>query len=730
MCPEPSSRGGIAPCLPLVPVFHPRRRGVAIFAVMGLVLVIGIIAFYVHQYSRRQKQQSFHLSSAEVAFQAAEFGAREGYLYVLRAVDFLNSTDPATLPKQGTIPSSLRGFFDAFVRDDGRLTDKPAETTLPIVLTPVKGLLDSVGSDLTLSVQLRLERQKPLLPDLPLPGVTETLLETRGRFVIDALACFRGVERRVVSVFEQRTIHLQVPVLGRFALFANEVAGTLNQVSTPLQNNLIPPRFAAAGTLKPLVIQGGPPVTSANRAGVLADPSGYLDGAGWVFLGTPQGGEPWQLTLGMAPGSEGDGEHFLLHGERLFVFPITSGGVPFGSPAALPAGWDPLEMWRTHQRYACLTGLYEESRGAGRNQFLGLSTENTQRASLLRLMGTSAEPAPTVVFGKVFRSLILERGLRRIPVSPLSPDGPASATPCPFVPQNGFSAASWPGMSAMSTAAVRQTCRDAWDDYSQGMSIPLVSPINEGLAFFFDTTPLQGANRPLQPTFSGVPLSKIGRKLTYSPSVPQDLVLDGQMNLLRSGAGVFSGEVQQVLPNVGPLLLARCGREFPDADALRVYLNQLRQQGRQATGFYHVKGPFSWTAEWNALAVGGVGIVCDLDLAIRSTVKPSGGAGLPDARQNRVVLATLGGDVEVGTAEPVEAALLAPKGRFHLTGTGGFDLLGCLAVRTLDVGELATNAPKRLRYDPQHDWADAQAYAGSFRIMLEQQPHLFVAKPR
>ena len=77
----------------------------------------------------------------------------------------------------------------------------------------------------------------------------------------------------------------------------------------------------------------------------------------------------------------------------------------------------------------------------------------------------------------------------------------------------------------------------------------------------------------------------------------------------------------------------------------------------------------------------------------------------------------------------IEAGLLAPNGRLRLSGPGGLDVFGILAVRTLDVGVLATTAPKRLRYDPRHDWDDLPAYSESFRIMLEQQPHLFVAKP-
>ncbi|NLI78775.1 MAG: hypothetical protein GX442_20335 [Candidatus Riflebacteria bacterium] len=704
-------------------------RGVALLAVLLLLVCIGLVAFYLHSYSRQQRQQTFRLGLAEVAFRAAEFGARQGTRFVRAGVDWLNSSAPETFPKDAKAPPALQPFAAAFIQDD-RLIEETAEMRLPLDGSPLAEGLEPYAKDLYLDVRIRIERSSPLLEDPGIPGLPDLARERRGRFVVDVQAGYREVERRVVSVFEFRTVHLQVPVVGRFTLLAGDLAGPLNVIPGKLASGLIPPRFQATTGIQPLVLVNGPPVTPADRPKLAADPGPFLDRQGWVFLGTPPDRDPQSLTLGLAPGDVPAGENFLLHEFRLFVSEIEAGSFAFGREFTPPGSGQSMRLWETHQRYACLTGLYEETKTSARRELMVLEPRNTQKSSLLRLMGTNAAPSPTLVFGKVWRSYLLERGIRRKPVPPADPDGPASATALPYLTAPAFQASPWPGVQAAARDALLAACGNEWLGYREGMCSLVVSPLNEGLAFFFDqSAPAGTGQRAMQPAFQAGS-ARLNRVLKFTPGSPAGLVLDGPLTLIRDGATVFEGEVQQVLPNLGPLLRRRCGREFATGPELFKHLKDLQQEGKAAAGFYHIKGPFTWTADFNQVALGGVGIVAEGLVRIVAGIAPQPPPAVPDARANRIVLASLDGDLLVETAEPLQAALLAPQGTLRLGGGGGVQVAGLVAVARLDLAGLATTAPKQIRYDPDHDWGDAEAYRRSFRVMLEHQPLVFQTKLR
>ena len=708
-----------------------RPRGVALFVVIALLGVIGIIAVYIHRYSRQQRYQSHRLSSAEVAYRAASFGARQGYLLVQQGVAFLNSTDPGTCPKQEQPPASLKTFCDYLVKDDGRLADDPVEVLLPMPDSPMQKMVTELGSHLQLQVTLKLERQEPLLAEPPFPGLQGETPERRGRFVVDALAVYRGVSRRVVSVFEARTIQMQWPVVGRFVLSCSGHEGTLNALEMPLKTGKrkIPQEFGSPA-LAPFVIEGGDGIAPGALPSIRADPAGFLDRQGWVALFTPSTGDAEQWSLGTTPGPDGFGEDFLLTANRVFFHPIVQGSGQLGIAVPNPSGGQSYELWKTHQRYACLTGLYPATKEPQRNQLMRNHAGNTQKSAMIHLMGRADRPSPTLVFGKVYRHYLLEQGIRRKRLPPKAPEDASVAAPCPYVLEADFNRAQWvPAMEPGPTAVLRQACGNTWDTYRDLMCLPLRTAYNEGLAFFFDQTPAAGS-RPLQPTFTVTQVPKLGRGLSYTPGAPESMILDGPVTLIRDGRTVYAGELQQVLPNLGRIAKARCARSFRSGDALQRFLNEVVQQGKNPAGFYHVAGAFTWTDAFNRLAVGGVGIVADGTLTVSAEVAPSRPPTVVDAAQNVVSLVSLTGDIIINTSQRVRAALLAPVGKLRCLRPIDIDILGLVAVHEFQLTGFANGRNKRLRYDPIMDWASNDAYQRSFRIMLEHQPLLFVAKPK
>lgn len=695
----------------------------ALLIVLGFLAAFFVTVFYLHSYSTNQRYQSHMVSSSEVASRVAEFGAKQVQSMVRNAVDFLNSSDPDTFPKREKglreAQAGMKEFFEIFVDENGRLSEKEQNALIPVPLAE-NTILTGLTFPPELKVVLTLDGQKGIDDSDGIPGIIDSSRDTLGRFVIDSTATYDNVTRRVISVFEQRTVQMTIPVLSRFTLTALDIPDKDNKLCANLYTTTgtIPETYSGASHT-PLVILGGQAPSESKTEDAAA---AFLDKQGWVFI-LPE------ITLGMGPGSGKYGEQFLLASGSTFYREIQSGAGPFGAGFGTVRG-KYFEMWNTHQIYSRLTGLYQETKEEDRYFFLSNvpGNENVQYSSLLRLMGTSESPSPTLVFGNVLRSYVLEQGLQK-----KTAVSPTDCALLPYVQKDKFGAASWTGgLDADSQKVLKETCNNSWDVYRQAMSVPVSHvPVNEGLAFWFDSAGYTGKTTPraIQPSFKTAVIPKLNKVLEYVPKQPDKLLLDQNATLYRGDEKVFAGELAKVLPHIGNYCVARCGRQFKSGDILKKYLTEVRENGMNPTGLYLVKEPFEWTDEWNTLAVGGVGIVCNKGITITDAVKPAPSEALKkDCTYNPIYLICLQGDITVNTGSRVEAALIAVKGGIHFSAAG-IDVCGFVAAKTLELSGLCNTSPKVIRYDPRYDWADAQTYGNGFRTMLEQQPVVFFAKP-
>lgn len=694
----------------------------ALFVVLGILMAVWILVFSLHYFSRNQRYQSFQLTSGEIAHYAAEFGARQGYLLVQRAADFLNSTSPLTFPKKTTAPAALSRFMELFVDDTGLLVNSPVSAVMPIPIAD-STVLAGMGNNLKLTVTFRLAGQQSLWPTSILPGLLENPPERYGRFVVDSLAEYRGVKRRTIAVFEQRTISITWPVVGRFVLFAADLQGTLNPVVGSLQpvpKVVIPLAFPGGFSPKPLVIMGGTGISPAQRATIQGDPATFLDRQGWICLSPSSTGDPRFWNFNLSPGTT-DGEHFLLGEDRVYLYDIQAGTDMLGRTVSLPAGGS-YEFWKTHRTYAFLTGMYQEAAAKKRAYFLEKSAMVCDKSSMLRLFGTSVLPSPNLVFGKAYRSFILEQGL-------LPKGGGSLSAPFPFLGANDFLSGNWTrGIDIITAQVLRDACGAVFAGYQQIMSRVVEGVFNDGIAFWFDSSPPNQPNRPVEPVFQTGVIPKLQKSLLYQAKVPDSLLLDGTTAICRNGAKVYEGQLQQVLPNLGGIAIARCARKFPTTTDLIEFLKEVLRRDQSTTGCYLVEDSVNWTDELNDLAIGGVIVVSKGSIRISSAVKPRTTPRIPDAAQNKISLVSLNGDIIINTSAPIEAALIAPNGMLDVAGPISLNIIGLVAVKKLSLTNMVNSNDKKVTYDPALDWADADSYGKSFRIMLEQVPQMFDAK--
>ncbi len=699
----------------------PRKppRGLALFVVIGFLAFVTVVALYLHSFSRRQMAQTRQHSRIEVTWRAATLAARQADLLLERVAEFLNSSDPSTWPKREKAPPPLRPLIEAITEQDGRLRGSDTAMELSLDRTPLRPLLEE-EPHLAVTVSIALQGVQPLLDEPAVPGLTEPPAEWRGRFVIDARATLDEVERRVMSKREFRWVSLHWPVVGRFVLTALRGSGQPNPLrveplATAGLGTRFPPDLRPAPGVQPLIVLGGPPVT--DRVGAARDPATLLDRQGWIYLGNPPPSPSDFWTLGAALGLGDMGEGFPAD-HRPWFFEIPQG------VSRLGMGHGPMALWPRFESVVFLCVPFGQSRDRANQYALHTCPGDVDTYSHLRLMGTSREPSPTLVFGPVYRRYLLEQGIRPRPRFPQ--DLPPVAL-IPFVRPDDYGRPDFgvPGMDRRVPDVLRAACA-GYDGFRQAMSALIVAPANEALAFALNqATPAQ-----LKPQFRTAVIPKLGRDLAFDPARPDRLLLEGTCRLQRGGQTVFDGSLGHALANLNTLALARAARVFPDGQRLRTWLEARLARGRPVTGVYEVTGPFTWTDEWNTLALGGVIVVAHGDVTVRAGVAPRSRAVVPDAADHLITLYSKDGSIILATSQPVQAALVAPRGQLRGPPDGEIDLRGLVAVGELPLDQFRTARLKTIRYDPRHDWADPAAYERSFRLQLEEQNLFFAVKPR
>lgn len=728
-----------------------KPQGMALMVVLIILAILSIIAFYLHQFSTRQRDQSHRLSSSEIALHAAYFAAKQSYHLLRRSVDFINSSSPETFPKKcETAPESLREFFIHFVSPEGRIKDENIQILLHNESFELikRTLLEEYPNNLDLKILITHERlTNPLLETTPIDGLEKGLEgEHCGRFIIDVKVTFSGVSRRVLMVINERSVQMTWPVIGRFVLYANQMGpnpidASVNRIAYKLTDSTSPKMIESFdlenNSLKPLVVISGESVSASRHGDISADPetsANFLNGQGWILLGGQD------VTLGVAPGKGEYGEHFLLANDIVFLKDIVRNSVPFGfetlHPDQVKFPAFRFKLWETHEVYSILTGIYQETRDNIRKHFLEeFHDADLRSSSLLRLMGTQNNQSPTMVFGNVFRRYILEQGLRVKMAAANPPTSDSISAVCPYIPNEIYDQPQWmKGFNAIVTKIIKETNGNSWErGYRNVMSTPLKTSFNEGLACWLAPPMAPNALEDKGAMLSGFTtgnISKLGKPLSFSPpGTPEKLLmgLENAYSLFRGATPVFNGRFQEILPSIRNLALARCGRSFESDRDLQKYLRSTLENKGSTVGYYHVKKPFKWTEEWNSLALGGCGIVCDGAVTVAASVKPHLSPLFPDATKNMMTFVALNGDITVATEQPVEASLLAPSGRLSLSG--GCNIKGLVAVNNLDVSSFANTQVKYISYDIDHDWADESSFNKGFRTMLEQQPIIFTAKP-
>ncbi|MBI4867832.1 MAG: hypothetical protein HY816_12865 [Candidatus Wallbacteria bacterium] len=401
------------------------RRGFLMWTVLGILAVMGILAFALNYMARQQNAMAHRVYFGEVAQHLAQgglelMGRRVRDTLYIRRLPRANAR-----PEDGSFFSAflldnerLKKFFDSFgFRQEEwfqQLFGKDYRYPLDVLVKQVRGS--------SLRISLAVDPQ-PLCKD---PIVVDAV-EKRVRLVLRSRGEYRGVVRELSTGYEVKVVHPFPPVASKFTLFAHEAEP--GQGYNTFRNDTSGMPYTP-NDFPPVVFDNTPPEEVQDRTLIaenlpneqtapfaqMGQVRTALERRGWIYLGTGTGSREVHLNMTAGPvlvGAKGYGEYFHLFDP----LPEATGG--FDAKPAYFAVMQPPAFFEQPVADLVHPGVqqkpninflywafhYPDASSNLRDGTLGGSLQ-TESSSVLHLYGTHANPSRTKVFGNVFQDYI------------------------------------------------------------------------------------------------------------------------------------------------------------------------------------------------------------------------------------------------------------------------------------------------------------------------------------
>ena len=367
------------------------KRGIAIWVVLSVAVVMGVLLFSFNLVVRQRNAQAHALYFGEVAEGLAESGLDLSWVRLRRQLrDESSSLHQEVVQK--SCEELLGSSFELSLHEDA------------------KEILLADGSS-AIEVEASVVDAK-LLYELSEDAFCKDPMEKRIVLSIKSVGEYRGLSR---TVSEQREVLVQsslLPLISKFSLFvgkaesqntispgynryANDINGSPDTVNAPSDENYLP-----------LVL--------FNHGETLAKLDYDLDKNGWVYLGASA-----PVVLNLTSGADyqyGQYFHFynFLEAENSKQAAFINDSPPPFFQTSHPYDGRDYDFFLKHVIYGYFTIDAGSPPGSmNKNSLLDryFSDGTTMRSSCLHLFGTALCPSPTRVFGEVYQSYPIYSGI-------------------------------------------------------------------------------------------------------------------------------------------------------------------------------------------------------------------------------------------------------------------------------------------------------------------------------
>jgi len=652
------------------------RHGFVFPLVVGVIFVLGIFFGALSFLSRGQVQSAVHYVESTKALELAEAGA--AWASTLLASGSYN-------PKPDFFPLELlKAIFDITPNKIEEHIIRPPDT-----LEEYRRSLDG-----TLKIVARVT--KPRKFD-PICGFFSDPIEKYGELEIVSTASV-GKAARKVRVTRGFKVFLAVhPVLSKFTLFVREQPAN-DQINCLLRNSTSEGFENGA----PLVLQNQEqPFNAVDKSihipALPTIPQLALD-SGWVFLNSPN--SSWTLNLSGSSGETGEYDDRLLLRFARYDDPVLKAAMKVAQPNQLKG------MMRQYQgiksKFLVFTSSGPVEKTAADVLGVHYLFGDIPKVSILRPFGTGSRLSPTLIFGPVFRKYIHYRLIQADLMDPNTGNlVPFKPTVVPGFPdQNSFDDGIRNPLTTGSqkySADITILCQlftidpqnpaTSWAWYKAMATELTTDPYLDSLDYLYLQAKESGpVNDPVPSSFSE-PLPEILTNFDqWKPSVPLAESLKtatGQIN--RGKTPVYKG-------NLGDIeglkeLQAKITVNFPtsaDFSSRCIRKGILRIPGI----IYINQGGLELDTPLQVDA-GGI-IIVNGDITVSAGIIASDPVTLISTQ-----------NITIKTSSRIEARLVCLRGEFR--AQGGFNILGGVAAKKLNLSDMLHGQPKTIAFDGRFD---------------------------
>jgi|GEM_PF-1460710 len=692
-----------------------RQNGFMLVVILVLAAVVAALGFSLFKVS----QQHVHLSSfhadRERAYHLAVGGMKIGQDYIQKAFGYINVKDKS-------VPPVFQGFVKWFRDHNAGNYEAPEIEITPRAL---EFLRDS-QKGAALNLYVRRGPREPIYTNSS-SELKPDHRETRSKIILISKAVYRQSYARVDGFSWVNWVSVLPSILGKFVFFLKQPDSLdLNPVKDSNENLIS----------TPLNILSGLPITTLTTGSSNLNGLNYetkdgstmrdeIDRRGWIYLGSSD-----EFDLGVS--ASGTQEKYASPIDlRKIEFPLDD-----DSYIATEADASLLYYKNPPHREINSLGVKWQDSSASYGQPLNSQLFELYpdeklytHSSVLNLFGSRLTPTPTVVIGNVYRRFLSIRGILADlrDSSGFGSDGLKELYLLPYLDSNTFDKSDvkeWPGKP---DGMVKQMLVS----YCDQIIDPDVESAYEDCYRYCMSDVTKRAYNEANLEFLKLPASMEDELFPeFAPSDPnappglQRLEIGGKpptfLKLSQSDQVTLKNDQGEVLFKDGILggmedleFLRTKGRAYRGQTSL---LNSVRESKPDAAvglkvffgGVVYVKGDFQLQEPLEILPGGGGLILVEDDIFIEAGIECSQGEPLS--------LVSLGGDVTLATADPVQAGLVALRGRINLPYA--MRLTGFLAAQKLSLAAGSGTVDRELSWNAVFDPTDFEQYQRSFKASI------------
>ncbi|MFC1744958.1 hypothetical protein ACFL35_13280, partial [Candidatus Riflebacteria bacterium] len=640
------------------------------FFLPALFLVLGILLLFVFQrffFAKENLNLTVRLAYREILFNVSQSAGSIARARVLSFIEAFNSR-----ASDLTTNKNFKLFYKNLVNSEGFCDLKPVK--IKVDSKNFSELIKGTGKDITLEVVVSFEEVAPIFPEQK-----SSFGEFERFFLLKIIskASRQNFSITTVNFTDGKILLSHLPIYPKFTIFVKEKA---NFKVNPIWDS----ENAASIKQHPVIINNGKELKPYEELS-FDKMSEFIQKQGFLYFG----GAPWVFNLSTIGGKRELADPGIPIRNLLFE-------IDFGSLSQ--------DEKKNLRFYLEGRGNFRESRTKAGLEFMKLAKkEDVEFSSKLNLFGSVRNPSPTVVLGRVKRNYILEQGVLNLENG--------NQGPLPFIKQmNHFISGQWPGPTSKGVIkkVKDKVFNGRFEQYKKWMSQnvpPSDAGYNRGIIPF------------LKPTTSGKKVKFTEKKV--------DLPILKNLSVNNFGVNPAVMQLDKYITLIDPKyknrLLYRGNPETFDMNSYlkkkvcfihksaKIFLKKrLKKNELELNGAERISGPLSLTKQIN-LKKGNDGI-----LVADGTINIS--AGINTGKGHLYIMSTKG-DIRINTSSPINAYLLALKGKILFQKN--FELNGGMALNEFNNSSFPKSKKKmKINYNQNFDITSTEVRKQGYKIIL------------